>query len=112
MENGNNKIYVLRGNLNEKKLNSLSELEGFTILVTGKVAFKSEVIVPCGLIAIGDLEATKLTVKGSLACEGRSVVEELNVEGDLSVVQKGTEIKKLNLSGRLISERESIWLEI
>ena len=107
MIGNNSKIYVLRGNLDEKKLNAIPKFEG-CILVTGKVTFKSETTVPCGLIAMGDLEATKLTVNGSLACEGKSKVEELNVVGDLSVVQKGTEIKKLNLSGRLLSEKDSV----
>ena len=107
MVGDNSKIYVLRGNLDEKKLNSLPDFEG-CILVTGKVTFKSETTVPNGLIVMGNIEANKLTVEGSLICEGKCVVQELDVVGDLSVVQKGTEIQKLTLSGRLLSDKDSV----
>ena len=104
-------ILIVRGALDEKKLNSIAAFDG-AILATGKVTFKTEVTVPCGLIALGDLEAKKLNVKGSLVCESKCNVEDLNVDGDLSVVQKGTEIKHLTLSGSLISDKDKAWCNI
>ena len=101
------KILIIRGTFDENKLRSIQKFEG-CILATGEVIFKEEAIIPCTLIATDILKANKLTVKGTLICEGRCKIEELNVLGDLSIVQKSTEIKKLTLKGALLSDRDKV----
>ena len=101
------KILIVRGVLDNTKLQSLQKFEG-CILATGEVILKEEAIIPCTLIATDVLRADKLTVKGTLICEGRCKVGELTVYGDLSIVQKSTEVKKLTLRGALLSDRDKV----
>ena len=101
------KILIVRGTFDENKLRSLQKFEG-CILATGEVILKEEAVIPCTFIATDILKANKLTVKGTLICEGKCKVDNLNVEGDLSIVQKSTEIKKLTLGGALLSDRDKV----
>ena len=101
------KILIVRGTFDENKLRSIQKFEG-CILATGEVIFKEEAVIPCTLIATDIIKANKLTIKGTLICEGKCKVEELNVHGDLSIVQRSTEIKKLTLGGALLSDRDKV----
>lgn len=109
MEQRQEKILVVRGNFDEKKLKTITGIEEY-IIVKGKVIFKTEVTIPCSIVVMGGLEAEKLTVEGNLACESSCVVEDLKVNGNLSVVQKGTNIKHLTVTGKLISITEDFMM--
>jgi len=88
------KIIIVNGDLDDQRFASLARIDG-VFVVTGKVYFKNKTIIPCSLVALGDVEVENgLVIQGNFICEGNFKGDHLIVKGEMTS-RKNLIVKRL-----------------